>query len=234
MSYERNEELEKLNKEVYGTIQNTIFANEANVDGAIIVTFGLVMKNITTEAVHKFLKAFSYVSYNVLWAYAGDNIPLEVSQNVKLVKWLPQNDVLGHANTRLFIAHCETSGQYESLHHGIPMIGFPLFADQHHNALCMEDKQFGLKMDINTFTSEELVQAIQTVIGADTSGSVYVQNAKIASEKLKSRPLNAQQKAVYWVEYVLKYGGKDLRSHAMDMSLPEFLMLDLLVSYLMF
>ena len=202
-------------------------------NGVVIMTFGTFIRLIPTEVLSRFLQAFKHIDHNVLWAYAGDNMPLEVPSKVKVLKWLPQNDVLGHPNTKLFITHCGNSGQYESLYHGIPMIGFPMFADQHHNALRMEDKGFGIKMDINKFTSKELARVVEKVIGSEKSRSAYTRNAKAASAKLKSRPLDAQQKAAYWVEYILKYSGKDLRSSAMDMSLAEFLMVDILVFILM-
>jgi UDP:flavonoid glycosyltransferase YjiC (YdhE family) len=46
-------------------------------------------------------------------------------ENVLFLPWLPQNDLLGHPKTKLFITHCGKNGIFEALYHGIPMIGFP-------------------------------------------------------------------------------------------------------------
>ena len=46
------------------------------------------------------------------------NIP----DNVMLYDWLPQNDLLGHRNTKLFITHCGRNGQFESMYHAVPMV----------------------------------------------------------------------------------------------------------------
>ena len=200
---------------------------QRNNHGTIIVTFGSILEYMPDEIFHEFLNAFRKIKHNILWRYTGKNAPQELPSNIKLSKWLPQNDILGHPKTRLFVTHCGNNGQYESLYHGVPMIGFPAFAEQHHNALRMDDKQFGIKMNLLNFKSDELIQAIEMVIGSDKS--VYVINAKQASEKLKSRLVTAQDKATYWVEYILKYSGKDLRSHALNMALTEFLMVDLLL-----
>ena len=46
-----------------------------------------------------------------------------VKKNVMLMDWLPQNDLLGHRNTKLFITHCGRNGQFESMYHSVPMVG---------------------------------------------------------------------------------------------------------------
>ena len=58
----------------------------------------------------------------------------DVPSNVMLSKWLPQNDLLGHKKTRLFIAHGGNNGQMEGLYHGLPMIVMPFGGDQMYSA----------------------------------------------------------------------------------------------------
>ncbi len=60
--------------------------------------------------------------------------PKHIPKNVKLLKWLPQNDLLGHVKTKLFITHSGGSSQFEALYHGVPMVMFPMFSEQHYNA----------------------------------------------------------------------------------------------------
>ena len=47
----------------------------------------------------------------------------QVPPNVMLFDWIPQNDLLGHRNVKLFITHCGRNGQFEALYHGKPAVG---------------------------------------------------------------------------------------------------------------
>ena len=200
---------------------------DAATDGAIILSFGSSTFQFPAEINNKFLVAFSKLKQTIIYQFGGRNtgLPSNVSKNVHLLPWLPQNDLLGHPNTLLFITHCGNNGQYESLYHGVPMIGFPMFAEQHHNAFRMVEHGYGIEMDFLTFTADELVNNIYKVLDE--------KSFKMATQKssgiLKSRPMTAQDTAAYWVEHVLKYGGEHLRTGAMDMPLYQFLMLDILL-----
>jgi len=69
-----------------------------------------------------FLKVFSRLKQRVLWKWESemnDTIP----ENVKLSKWVPQQDVLGHKNIRMFITHGGLLSTLEATYHGVPMIG---------------------------------------------------------------------------------------------------------------
>ena len=202
-------------------------AMDAATRGAIVVSFGSITGQFPAEIIDKFLAAFSQLDQTVFFKYGGGNaeMPSDVPSNVHLLPWLPQNDLVGHPNTVLFITHCGNNGQYESLYHGVPMIGFPLFGDQSHNAHRVEVHGYGIKMDIRTFTADELVNNIHRVLD-DESFKMATQKA---SAILKSRPMTAQDTAAYWVEHVLKFGGDHLRTSAMDMPLYQFLMLDIII-----
>ena len=97
------------------------------------MTFGSSINRMPETLVKKFLEAFGQLNQTVI---AKLRVPegWTVPKNVHIRSWLPQNDVLGHPNTRLFITHCGNGGQYEAVYHGVPMLGFPLFAEQHVNA----------------------------------------------------------------------------------------------------
>ena len=42
--------------------------------------------------------------------------------------WLPQNDVLGHQQTKAFLSHCGANSLYEAAYHGVPIVALPFFA----------------------------------------------------------------------------------------------------------
>jgi len=108
-------------------------------EGVIVMSFGSGVTSMPDDIVKKFLEAFGQLKQTVI---AKLRVPQgwTVPENVHILSWLPQNDLLAHPNTRLFVTHCGNGGQYEALHHGVPMVGFPLFAEQHINALRVLEK----------------------------------------------------------------------------------------------
>ncbi|KAJ4955057.1 hypothetical protein NE237_011840 [Protea cynaroides] len=60
--------------------------------------------------------------------------------------WAPQIQVLSHASTGGFLTHCGWNSTLESVVHGVPLIAWPLFAEQKMNAVMMvEDLKVALK-----------------------------------------------------------------------------------------
>jgi len=192
-------------------------------DGMILATFGSVAAYFPKEVVVKFLQAFSRVKQTVI---ARVTIPegVAVPANVHVLKWLPQNDILSHQHMKLLITHCGCHSQDEALYHGVPMLGFPLFAEQPYNCKRALAKGFGLTMNIHNFTAEELFDNIQEMLNNRT----YSDNIKRSSAILRDEPLIGPNKAAHWIEHVVKYGSSHLRSPAMDLPLYRFLMLDVL------
>ena len=54
--------------------------------------------------------------------------------NLRLLPWLPQNDLLGHPAVTAFLSHGGIHSMYEAIYHGVPMVVVPLTADQFDNA----------------------------------------------------------------------------------------------------
>ncbi len=68
------------------------------------------------------LNVFRKLKQKVLFKWETetmDNLP----SNVKLSKWLPQQDVLAHPNTKVFVTHGGQSSCQESLCHQKPVVG---------------------------------------------------------------------------------------------------------------
>ena len=196
------------------------FVNSSK-NGIIVASFGSVVSTLPKEHLDKMGKAFKKIKYDVVWKWSDTNYS---STNVFLTKWMPQNDLLGHPKTKLFITHCGNGGQFESLYHGVPMLGFPVFADQPHNGKRMENKGYGISMDLYDYTVEELVTNINEII----DNPKYKKNIQIASDIFKSRPEHPSARGARIVNDVIKYGGGFLRSYCQDMPLYQYFMLDIL------
>ncbi|KAL5203913.1 hypothetical protein ABZP36_008784 [Zizania latifolia] len=53
--------------------------------------------------------------------------------------WAPQTEVLAHHATSGFLTHCGWNSVLESLLHGVPMVAWPLYAEQRQNAVMLAD-----------------------------------------------------------------------------------------------
>ena len=73
-------------------------------DGVVYVSFGPSIKPSQMKAEQKkvFLDPFHQLKHPVIWIWDEDNIP-NLPPNVKLSKWLPQQDLLAHPNLRVFV-----------------------------------------------------------------------------------------------------------------------------------
>ena len=54
--------------------------------------------------------------------------------NLRVLTWLPQNDLLGHPAVVAFLSHAGIHSMYEAIYHATPLVVVPLGADQFENA----------------------------------------------------------------------------------------------------
>ena len=77
--------------------------------------------------------------------------------------------------------------------------------------------------------SSVLVDNIKEIIGNDS----YAKAIKRGSMIFRSNTMGPKDRAVYWTEHVLKFGGQHLHSYGLDMPWYEYLMLDILAFLLL-
>ena len=80
------------------------------------------------------------------------------------MEWLPQNDLLAHKDVKAFVSHVGHNSLYESAYHGVPVVAFPLFAEQHANARKAEHFGLGLTVYHESTDAQQLFETIQLVI----------------------------------------------------------------------
>lgn len=104
--------------------------------GFIYVSMGSSVKaanmpeNLRTLLVNTFAK----LPYRVLWKYESSILQSDLPPNVKISRWLPQQDVLGHKKLRAFITHGGLLSMYETVYHGAPAVVMPVFCDHDSNS----------------------------------------------------------------------------------------------------
>ncbi len=99
------------------------FIDGAGDDGVILVAFGTVLQasQMAEGFGEKLVSVFRRLKQRVIWKWEVDEMP-DKPDNVMLLKWLPQQDILGHPKLKLYINHGGQSGFQESLCHKKPMV----------------------------------------------------------------------------------------------------------------
>ena len=196
-------------------------------DGAILITFGSVVNALPSHIINIIRKAFE-MKRNIKAILKHTVNETKINGNVMTMPWVPQNDILGHPNTKLFISHCGHNAQVEALYHAVPIICLPIFGDQHYNAMRMHRKGYGLYLNIAKFTADTLTSAVDEIL----TNPSYQQNITKASNIFKSRPMTPSQRAAWWIDHVIKYGGNHLHPAVTDLPYYQFLMLDVLAGFM--
>ena len=89
-------------------------------------------KAVPDSRIQAIFDAFAQIPQRVIMKLddISDKTTLKVPNNVLLKPFLPQQDILAHKNTKLFITHCGMHGVMEAIYHAVPMVGMPVFIDQ--------------------------------------------------------------------------------------------------------
>uniref|UniRef100_F6U5I9 glucuronosyltransferase n=1 Tax=Ornithorhynchus anatinus TaxID=9258 RepID=F6U5I9_ORNAN len=204
------------------------YVNDSGEHGIVVFSLGSMVSEIPVKKAMEIAEALGRIPQTVLWRYTGKP-PANLAKNTKLVKWLPQNDLLAHPKTRAFITHAGSHGIYEGICNGVPMVLLPLFGDQMDNAKRVESRGAGVILNVLEMTSEDLSNALKTVI-TDKS---YKENIMRLSALHKDRPVEPLDLAVHWVEFVMKHkGAPHLRPAAHDLNWFQYHCLDVIGFFL--
>ncbi|XP_078686597.1 UDP-glucuronosyltransferase 2C1-like [Branchiostoma floridae x Branchiostoma belcheri] len=198
--------------------------------GVILFSLGSITAGMPERIEQVLLNAFAQVPQKVIWKMALDTDPSSVKfpPNVKPMGWVPQTDVLEHKKTRLFVTHGGTNGVYESVHHRVPMVSLPLAADHHDNVARVVGRGFGVKLDIFTMTTEELLQAINHVLETKS----YQENVDRAARILADQPTPPMDRAMWWIEHLTRHGGlPHLRTRAHTIPFHQYFLLDVIAFF---
>ncbi|XP_063058913.1 UDP-glucuronosyltransferase 2C1-like [Engraulis encrasicolus] len=200
------------------------FVQGSGPHGVILMSLGTLISALPMEVTEVLASAFSQLPQRVIWRYDGRR-PRTLGNNTLLVKWLPQNDLLGHAKTRAFVAHGGTNGLYEAIYHGVPVLGVPLLFDQMDNLVRLEARGAAKVLDLATLTTAGFLDALEDILYNPT----YRDNMQRLSSLHRDRPIHPLDKAVFWVEYVMRNkGAPHLRTEASGLPWWSYYALDVL------
>jgi len=109
------------------------------------------------------LHAFSQLKQNVLWKWETETMP-DLPPNVKLIKWAPQQDILGHPKCRAFITHGGLGSITEAIFYGVPFIGIPMFGDQITNVEKFIRLDIARRLEFAELTEVGVINAVEALL----------------------------------------------------------------------
>ena len=199
---------------------------DAHPEGVVYVSFGSSVRpsEMPPERKQIFLDTFSQLSHAVIWKWDEDEIP-NLPPNVKLSKWLPQQDLLAHPNLKVFVTHGGLLSLQEALYHQTPLVGIPLGNDQKPNLLRAEKRGYAVRLDWVSITSAQFLAAINK--------AMYDQELRENMKKMHELFVDAKdtplERAVWWVEYVIRHqGAQFLKPLSVDLAWYQYHLLDVI------
>ncbi|KAB0792797.1 hypothetical protein PPYR_14756 [Photinus pyralis] len=193
-------------------------------NGFIYFSLGSYAKSssLPPKVLEVILETFAEIRYTVLWKFED---VLNKTENVITLKWVPQVDVLGHPNIKLFITHGGLQSINEAIHFGVPMVGMPIFADQQQNVHLIVSRGCGLSANYRNLDRAGFEKTINEVI----DNSRYATAIKTLRDRVRDQPMTGLERAVWWTEYVLRHkGAGHLKSGAVDVAFYQYYLLDVL------
>uniref|UniRef100_A0A667Z518 UDP-glucuronosyltransferase n=1 Tax=Myripristis murdjan TaxID=586833 RepID=A0A667Z518_9TELE len=192
------------------------FVDGSGDHGFVVFTLGSFVSHMPEEKAKLFFDAFRRIPQRVVWRYTGA-LPKDVPENVKVMKWLPQNDLLGHPKVKAFITHGGTHGIYEAICNAVPMLMIPLFGDQRDNVIRMVAR--GVAETIN----------LTLLLFIPSLFSSYKEKMTKLSAIHLDRPVKPLDLAVYWTEFVMRHkGASHLRPAAHHLNWIQYHSLDVI------
>jgi glucuronosyltransferase len=174
---------------------------DESTNGVVVMSLGSKAdtRSLDRVTVAKFMSAFNMTDLNVIWKShkSGQTAPA----NVMVHEWLPLADVLAHPNVKVLITHGGLLTAYEAIDRQVPMIVFPLAYDQGANARMLVHKGVAVELDLNTFTEQQLLSAIDEV-----KRDEFKVNVKKLRERVYDQPIPARDLAVFSIERAIRNG----------------------------
>ena len=200
------------------------FVQSSAEHGVIIMSLGTLVGNFPEDITEHVAAAFAQLPQKVIWRHTGKR-PSTLGNNTLLLDWLPQNDLLGHPKTRVFVTHGGTNGLHEAIYHGVPIVGLPLMFDQDDNLFKMRVRGVAKVLDIGTLNKDNFLEAVKEVLHQPS----YRENMQELSRLHRDQPLKPLDRAVFWIEFVMRHkGAAHLKTDSYKMSWIQYHSIDVI------
>lgn len=181
------------------------FLDAATEEGVILFSMGSILQasDFSEEQLKGVISTLGRLQQKVIWRY---NLPDadQLPGNILTKEWLPQQKILAHANVKLFVTHGGMLGTTESVYNGKPMVGIPVFGDQHLNMARAVHGGYAIKISLEDLSDPlVLFVAIQEIL----SNTSYTSRAVEVSGIYRDQPMSPQDTVLFWCEHVMRHKG---------------------------
>ncbi|XP_037942675.1 UDP-glycosyltransferase UGT5-like [Teleopsis dalmanni] len=202
------------------------FIEEAE-HGVVYFSMGsnLKSKHLPLEKRQQILQTFRGLKQRVLWKFEDPYLP-DKPDNVFISDWFPQDDILAHKNVRAFITHGGLLSTTESIYHGKPFVGIPIFGDQFLNMARAEKNGYGIMLDYQKLDAATFKSAIERIVDEPS----YTKLVHDMSARYRDQPMLPIDLAVFWVEHVARHNGaKYLHCAGLDLGFLQYHNIDAMI-----
>ncbi|XP_056278010.1 UDP-glucuronosyltransferase 2A2-like [Pseudoliparis swirei] len=207
------------------------FVQSSGEHGVIVMTLGTLLSDLGPELSEIIASAFANLPQKVMWRHIGKR-PSTLGNNTMLVEWLPQNDILGHHKTKVFVTHGGTNGIYEAIYHGVPVLGIPLIFDQYDNMVRLKSRRVAEIVEVTTLAVDSLTSALKNILDPEMP---YKQNMLKLSELHHDKPMKPKDSAIFWTEFVMRHkGAAHLRTESYKLPWYAYYCLDVMAVFVAF
>uniref|UniRef100_A0A2P2P572 Glycosyltransferase n=1 Tax=Rhizophora mucronata TaxID=61149 RepID=A0A2P2P572_RHIMU len=111
-------------------------------------------------------------------------------QGLLVPNWAPQLEILCHRSTGVFLSHCGWNGALESLSQGVPIIGWPMAAEQAFNSKMLVE-EMGVSVELargkqDNLTAKKVKEVIELVMDKKGKGQEMKRRAVDIGEKIRA------------------------------------------------
>lgn len=122
----------------------------------------------------------------------------ETNRGLLIRNWAPQLEILSHESVGAFLSHCGWNSTVESLSQGVPMIGWPMAAEQAYNSK-MVVEEMGIGVELTRGKESEIErgkveEVIKMVMGESGKGEEMRKKAAIVKDKMIAAIKDDEQK----------------------------------------
>ena len=189
--------------------------------GVILFSLGSNARSdsLETEMLIDIMRAMKNLSdYQFIWKFeSASYFSIATPKNVHLRSWIPQNDILAHPNLKLFITHGGLLSVQESIWHGKPMLGLPIFGDQFRNINHCVELGIAERLSLLNFDQAKFIEVIQQVLTNET----YRINTEKLSKIVRDEKESPLKRAVWWIEWVLRNPDYSTKNLAINLRLVQ-------------
>eukprot|EP00884_Botryococcus_braunii_P010527 jgi/Botrbrau1/19476/Bobra.0338s0093.1 len=188
------------------------YMEESGDEGVVYASLG-TMGALSLLEYQELAQALSSLPCSVVWKLSPSDLSPEsdfelipIGQNVKVVSWVPQNDLLGHPKLRAYLCHGGMNSVSEAAYHGVPIAGIPLIGDQADNIMKAVARGFGIMVPVEEggIRAAPVLAALTAVL----SNTSFKEAAMKISVRMRARPNTPLQEAADWIEHVIETRGE--------------------------